>query len=128
MRTLTANSTSGIANLIGPRLLLTLLLLAAAATTITVHTVTHTDDSLITMAVAQTDDSLPAAAHVTAVTISTSDGLSDAAASAEITAPGTTRIFMSNMLSAPVLILMILVFAVFTYRKKLSRQGGPNAN
>ena len=116
MRTLTANSTSGITRLFGPRLFLTLtlLLLAAAATAITVHSVT------------QADDPIPAAAHVTAVTISTSDGLSDAAASAEVTAPGTTRIFMSNMISAPVLLLMILIFAVFTYRKKLSMQS-PNA-
>ena len=110
MRTLTANPTSAIANLFGSRLFLILLLLTASMIT------------LITMSVTQTDDSIPAAAHVTAVTISTSDGLSDAAASAEVTAPGTTRIFMSNMISAPVLLLMILIFAVFTYRKKLAKQ------
>ena len=110
MRTLQANSTSGIAGLLGSRVFLTLLLLAAAMTAVMIPAVAHGDDSP------------SAAAEITGShEISASDGANDVVAASEVAAPGT-RIFVGNMLSAPVLLLMLLVVGVFAYRKKLSKQ------
>ena len=112
MRTLQINSTSGIARLFGSRVFLTLLLLSASTMAIMVPAVAHGDDSpSIAAEVLGTSE----------VTVSASDGVSDTVAASEVAAPGT-RIFVGNLFSAPVLMLMLLVIGVFAYRKKLSKQ------
>ena len=109
MRTLQVNSTSGIARLFGSRVFLTLLLLTASTMAVMVPAVAHGDDSP------------SAATEMLGTNVSASDGVSDTVAASEVAAPGT-RIFVGNLFSAPVLMLMLLVIGVFAYRKKLSKQ------
>ena len=108
MRTLAVNS-NGIIRLFTSRVGLLLILLTASMTAVMVPTIAHGDDSP------------SAATEITEVTVSASDGVNNTAAASDGAASGT-RIFVGNLFSAPVLMLMLLVIGVFAYRKKLSKQ------